>query len=675
MIVTLDQVGRAGRTVDPNGVLLQTSVSQLEMVDTRNGGCMRKWWYRYVAHLREPETDDTRRGTLMHAHLERFVRTGVLPPSPSTFPPDTIERLACEMAHKVIASGLAPLPGTDILCEQRIEEWGFTVGPGIKMTGVIDYLHGRDRNTGVMDIEDSINPPGTIVVGDYKSKNSKATVDRTVKYLPDGDALTRSIQMAGYGIAGAQRFGAQQVRLEHVYAFTERPNPRKVTRLTVLDPLLRTWEYAGGLARGIRDAACERNVDKVDANRFACDKYTSKNDPLKHRCMHAPYCSAYGSNSLSFILGETASKDVKMSLMQTIQPPPGATPGINLAAEEAALRAQQASIAAGGPANGVDDATFADAWRHILAAGQGQPTLGYPASQVYARLCGTTIAFGGGYAGTGALGQVNAHEPMQVLQIASDLGWRRAAPQPAPAPVMQAAPVQPAPQMQSAPAPVMQTTPQMVVQAPLQSAPIVNAPSGVPSILAPDAPSSNPALAMAPPKPLVAETFTAQVVNSGGTVVASAPVQVQSPTEPAPKRRRGRPAGSGKAADAAPAPVVGHLPSGEPVEQGYALEVFVDCHVAGGADSLDDYINFTVNTLVAKFCPPPAIPDLRAAPADGPLGYGKWKAALAATVREVPPSHGRYVLHTGGDEIRNEVANALRAVCLTAGGLFVDGRR
>ncbi len=108
-----------------------------------------------------------------------------------------------------------------------------------------------------------------------------------------------------------------------------------------------------------------------------------------------------------------------------------------------------------------------------------------------------------------------------------------------------------------------------------------------------------------------------------------------------------------------------------------ALEIFVDCRVAGGADDLGAYIDGIVDGLVKLFCcaGPNAIPDLRAATNDSPLGYGKWTAGLAAQVRETPPAAGRYELHTVGDEIRNEVANALRGVCASTGGLFVDGRR
>lgn len=637
------------RSIDQYGNVLQFSPSSLELADTRDSGCMRKWWYRYVMHLRQPETDEMRRGTFMHAFLQRFVESGILPPNPSTIA-DPVVRLACEMAHKVIAAGIAPTPGPDVLCEQRIDTWGLTAA-GVRVVGVIDYLHGRRTNNGVLDITDMHNPPNTIVIGDYKSKNSKRNVEATTKYLQTPETLTRSIQMATYGIAASRRFGQSTIRLEHCYAFDGAPGPRKVTRLAMVDDLLPTWEYAEALARGCIDAAKEKDVNKVDANRFACDRFGPK-----YLCMHAPYCTGYRNNdSLAMIFGETTAKDMTMSLMQSVPTNPG-TSGFNLAAEEQALRAQQGAVAAGvapvatqaANTGAIDDATFAEAWRAIIAANQGTPALGYPAACIYARVCNSPPPPPQtGYAGTGPLGVVNAYDVVAVLQIAADFGFRRAAPvQPQmPAAMPQALPAMPGQQ----PAPQMQTMP------PAQPAPYQ---MPAPSILAPEAPASNPALAARPLEP----TPAAPVAQIGviGNATAEAP--------PA-KRPRGRPRKAVTTTTAA-------LASAEATEElgGYTLEIFIECDVAGGADSLDEYIDRTVGELVARFCPPPSIPDLRAAPNDGPIGYGKWKAAIAATVRQVPPAPGRYLLHVGTDEIRAEFANALRGVCAATTGLFVDGR-
>lgn len=674
-----------------NGELQYLSVSSLEKADTRKTGCARKWAYRYVHGVPEPETPaqaaKKNAGTGMHADLARYLRTG--------------DRALGAMALKALASGyVPPFERGPYLVEQNLDDWGLTAG-GVPLIGSLDLAHDHALNYGAANADEIVDPPGSAEVLDWKWKSGEGTTRSGQSTLLDPSELASSIQMSGYGTAVSLRFpSVQRVRLSHVYMFgridksgASVPNttvPRKVTRLHVVDDCRRSWEYADALGRALRDIARERNIERVDANRHACDAYGG--------CGHRGYCTGYRQNSLSTLFGESAT----MGLMETL----GAAPGtFNLAAEEQNLRAQQALIAAGqagvvGPAATPLAALapalvspgpswpvgFPDAWRAIQSAGQGYPSLAGAAAAALAQLCGQQIAPGAVYAGAGAMAGIQIADPIQVLQLAGDFGWRPAAPVPPPIPVV-AAPV-PAPVITfAAPAATALTqTAASVPATPAITVPWQGTPmsaQNAPSILPPDAPVSRPELAA---KPI--EGFTmpcAPAVPTGVTFGAPAitPPTDQSAivgTSEAPKAKRGRPrkapavatvedlatrAGQVVTEDAAGVKYVDTV-------DGY--EVFVDC-ITDGTEPLDGYVDGLLAALVAKFCPPPCLPDVRCAPKDSPLGYGGHLGAINAMVRERPPSPGRLSLRTHDDPIRREVADALRVVCARTGGLYVRGVR
>jgi hypothetical protein len=105
------------------------------------------------------------------------------------------------------------------------------------------------------------------------------------------------------------------------------------------------------------------------------------------------------------------------------------------------------------------------------------------------------------------------------------------------------------------------------------------------------------------------------------------------------------------------------------------VEIYVDCVPNQSYESLW--------TLVDQWCQGMArhfnVPDIRQAPQDSPIGFGKWKAALEAMIRDgardgaIPV--GAYVLDTRGSEIAEVVAVALRLACDEIGALYVRGSR
>jgi hypothetical protein len=255
---------------------------------------------------------------------------------------------------------------------------------------------------------------------------------------------------------------------------------------------------------------------------------------------------------------------------------------------------------------------FAAAVDYILASGKGFPALGTPAAKAYAAY--KKIQFSGhGWAGTGELGVLTMQEPDTVIQLAEELKGvlaKSAAPPPAP----------------------VNTTS-------IQDA--------LPALLPPDAPAS------APP-----------ATDSDRSTMSWV-----SPVPEAPKKRGRKPKEVSSPAEAAVSPPSSALvaPTPTPNTPFAGLVLFVDCIPSMAYQTLDAY----VDRLCEVLCTECKAADIRCAPADGPLGFGKWKGAIAALAKESPPEAGVYVLDTRGREIAEVVADALRGKC----SAFVRGIR
>ncbi|MCY1042113.1 PD-(D/E)XK nuclease family protein [Corallococcus sp. bb12-1] len=174
----------------------------------------------------------------------------------------------------------------------------------------------------------------------------------------------------------------------------------------------------------------------------------------------------------------------------------------------------------------------------------------------------------------------------------------------------------------SAPAEAPTTPP-----APAQAAPALE----LAAVLPPDAPKSDPVLASIP-----------------------APEQpAQAASDEAPRRKR-RTKAEMEAARSAEA----------------SLSLFVDCVPNCPAEPLAGY----VGRMVAKIEHECGVVDIRVAPNDSPLAYGKWKGVLAATIRAEPPEPGTYAaLGVVGSELMQVAVEALEPLCGT--GHFIRGVR
>jgi hypothetical protein len=628
--------GFLGATVE-NGEVRFFSPTSLDRGDPRAGGCPLKWWFRYVRRIKEADTKSKDAGHKLHDELARYERTGAR----------DLSALAMSGLHMVPT-------GPDLIVEQPIHRVtgkqieSLLFADGVPVIGFVDHVNRRGINMGGDDVGDMQDPPGTVEIIDWKWKGDGSRSE----YFLTRDQLVLDTQLSGYGLGIGRHFGASHVRLGHGYFPASRGRPRKVTKLHVLQDCADNWKYVDGLARHLRGIARESNPERIEGNKAACGSYGG--------CPYRDQCPTYKQASSADIFGTTASKELNMAIQFGNQPPAPAPAAQDLAAEEARLREQaaQQQVMPG----------FVEAIRRLerlQISGGGFPPLGGAAAQMYAAMNGQAIAPGVVFAGIGALARMPAPvtEPMHVIQLANEL-----VPAQAPAPI--APPIAPiAPQPAPAPAPWMPQAVQQVLPP--------DAPPSQPHIAArpvegfpmPQAPAPQPSSFMFPP----AQQPQGQAVSPTAPAAPVPPTgATASPATPAPSPE---PKKRGPKPKAPPTPGQMFQVSSESAQEvqlhAAAYQVFVDCVPNVAHERLEPYVDAMVVALVARFCAPPCLPDLRCAPKDGPLGYGAWKGAIRAMVLEQPPPAGTYCLRARGDEFAEEVAAALLTVCNKAGGLYV----
>jgi hypothetical protein len=89
-------------------------------------------------------------------------------------------------------------------------------------------------------------------------------------------------------------------------------------------------------------------------------------------------------------------------------------------------------------------------------------------------------------------------------------------------------------------------------------------------------------------------------------------------------------------------------------EEGITL--YVDCAPCRGECSdLSEYVADLADELAKKA----GLPDVRLAPQEHPMGYGKWEGYLTARVRESPPAAGRWWIAVEGSKFKQVVIAAL----------------
>jgi hypothetical protein len=473
---------RLGRAVQ-DGVIRYLSPSSITKADPGStGGCLRRWWFRYVAMRQEAEGKAQILGTQMHAELKEFLLTGK----------DSLGKIARALKQWIPtpipvwdATPHLPYPGK-LWTEYEISGDPILSDPilfaaGIPIIGSIDVRNHRDPIREVLD---------------WKSTSS-------LDYLPTPELMANTVQMSSYGEYEARyaelREGsraAAPVRLTHGYTVTKGPaDARRVSLVVTREQLARRWEEIEGVTRCMVDAAKEVDPNKVDANTAACFAYN-------RRCDHFEVCTAAQHNSLNEftkpVPESPMSVDVMKMLGMTQSPAAPTTPApvapaapapMTMAERLAALEAQERAVApqvvVQAPPPPTYTLEFAEAAKALDAAGWGWPAVTGEAASMKSALTGVANT-GHGFAGSGKYGALTVSTAQEVIELAAYVTAERAK-------IM--TPVAQLPKVETAaPVPPVTTPPMIAPAPPVITAPVLPSSTGMtPSILPPDVPASDPA--------------------------------------------------------------------------------------------------------------------------------------------------------------------------------------
>lgn len=660
-----------------NGVLRFLSVSATEKADPLSDGCYKRWANRYVFGFKEDESEQSaeakEKGIGLHARIAEYEKTGKM----------VLDPLEQKGLHFI------PTPGPDLWVEQpfhRVEGTKISsslYAAGVPFIGYIDLGHGRLTNKGGEEGPDYRDPVGTYEVIDWKRKGNAKDRNGGLTYK-QAFQLVRTVQMAGYGrvVANTQP-SASYVRLSHGYFFEKGEQPKKVTKLHVIDDALETWNRVESVARSLKDIARETDINKVPGNLLACDTYGGCPYREARKDLNGgiirPACSSYTQHKLDVLYGGvTKDWNKPMPLMSQV-----------LANEENAARAQQTQIQ-----NQTVQPGLLETYTKIAQYGRGTPALAGNAAQEYARAGGQSIAPGTTFQGSGQLGQIVLSEVAHIYQLAGELAGQQ--------------PTAPTPPPPQAYQPGMMTTQQAIAQMPLAAQPSNNANFGA---LPPDAPASMPQLAMqhtAPVSPVPTAPSAAQSFQAGQNATASDVPLTAPPAEGEQKKGRGRPEKN----DSTPAqtqpgptsnvatptaaqpplstPTVGSAPQVSAPAQGSlstphpALPpdacILINARFVGkDTKSLAPYVDYINRELAKKYNVTadgrPGVLDVRCAVKDSVLAFGGWKGAVHQAVQADPPQDDLYHLDTHLDDLNEVVADALRIVAANKGWTYVRGVR
>lgn len=584
-----------------DGRLAYVSPSQIVAADHDSfGGCLRRWWYRRVEGRPEPMNAAAEVGKQGHSEIEEYLTTGRM----------TLGQ------HALSAKRYLPAPSPSLQIECSIDD-GTILLAGVPVVGFVDYLNTSGQV--LLDHGATQDPDRSAEVVDWKFTGRRD--------FPTAQEVASALPMALYGEWAARKLDLEWVRLSHVYIGTRRREASKRSLLVPREEFAPKLERAERVVRRLQQAAQCKSAGEVEANTSACTAYGG--------CPHRAYCQAGEQKTLADLFGPLGAARIlnpeppDMSLLNIPalaalkQPDPIADARAALIAEEQAAR--------------VDPAVKA-AVQSIIASGYGQPTLTGAAAQAWGAAIGIGVTQGAGLVGSGDLAAATFSDPADLIKAAQELSG---------------------------------LPPKAAAPAPAQGPAAAKSHALVTGLLPPDAPASDPVKAAAalepkaaPPAPIAAPAPNTEIET--GRVSAAAPPIASEESGELKLSKKARAefermqarifelegqvsAYAVRQTSADPVPVAA------PTTQGIGL--FVDCTPPPGAVDLSSWVYGLAGQLAKQY----GAADIRCAPDQSPLSFGKWKGALAAACREDAIADGFYHLDARGSELLEVAVEALRS--------------
>jgi len=625
--------------------LEKVSVSQIAAFDpTQSAGCPRRWWFRYVDGRKEPETAAKARGTDFHKEIEHYLLTG-----------EDVLRPEVRVGKHLIDRGVsqiveAQIPGGDLIHLGLTFPWNdgaaWPVRESTLLTGRVDRI---DFGGTHLDGEGNPIDDGFPEILDWKTTSS------ITAYAKSGAQLATDPQMIGYASALLRPDDpdelqpvsqAQFVRLSHVYFQTK--GVRAAAKRTIVvsrDHVFQGYHRLCGVVDDMRKVASLPVVDDVPKNLSACSAYGG--------CPHAAYCPKTSAEALRGIWSKT-----DMSLLNHMRKPtPSATPAAQQIAPPATpAHVPQTPAPAAAPAPTAQDraallrAELAKLEQESESAADDDATCEACGEDLtihnLSRLPDGTIRHIGCKSAPAPITPpdqppiVQRFEPVPAESIATLPPAARAAAEaaPPPAPVEKRRPGRP----RKAPAPAAQAAEH-------------TAPAVVPSETA---------------------AYSEEIKTSGLGV--SVPEAVEQFREAWPEVKKAAAPESSEARQ-----LRENLEASDVSEAREAFRqtlcreqiearafgpfniLLLDCCLElPGANGRPDVFDLgpELDGYAQSLAQKHNAAELRCAPSDGPLAYGKWQGALTAVLREcfkVPATHRVFTLRTRGDAVRELAAAAI----------------
>lgn len=263
------------------------SVSQVSVFEPTQGGCPRRWWFRYVQKLPDPQTSAQEDGIAGHALLATYLETGAKPQGRVKMG---------TAATRVIESGILPAPGPDLMVERRFDDsrgmtdeegqWRMLDvtktrlhAAGVPFDGAIDLMYRRDDLPTVED--------------------HKFSSDIWSPWTKKASQLISTIQMPGYAMVALTHWpDATQFRLTHNYCSRDGKDTDKRTAIVSLDSVKERWSSVETTVGEMKTVETATSQEDVPFNRKACAAYMG--------CPYQTNCSAYREKKLNLSAEEMA---------------------------------------------------------------------------------------------------------------------------------------------------------------------------------------------------------------------------------------------------------------------------------------------------------------------------------------------------------------------------------
>jgi CRISPR/Cas system-associated exonuclease Cas4 (RecB family) len=217
--------------------LLKVSPTSLSSFDVDTAfGCKRKWWFKYVMGLREPQSPGAVKGDKVHKVLEALL----------TRPVEDTQEFDREALY------IATSAGEYIEQMRKDGDWHIEVSleekkllPGCVLVGRIDALHSRSKT-----------------IRDWKTMKS-------LQYAKPSMMLDQDLQMQLYAASVADE--GEHINIEHINLTTERPY-QSLRTFSVSTPEKRAvvLDKALALADGMRIYKTISDVNDTEPDRSKC---------------------------------------------------------------------------------------------------------------------------------------------------------------------------------------------------------------------------------------------------------------------------------------------------------------------------------------------------------------------------------------------------------------------